>query len=309
MKKNSLIYIAGHTGLIGSAIVRELLKSGYKNLLLKKHENLDLTDQGKSELFFKKELPEYVFLAAAKVGGILANDTYPADFVYQNIMIQTNVIHSAYKYGVKKLLFLGSPCVYPKFCPQPIKEEYLLSGPIESTNEPYAVAKIAGIKMCQAYNRQYKTNFVSVIPANVYGINDNFDDGGHVVGGLIKKLHEAKLSGKNTVTIWGTGKPRRQFLYVDDVARACVFIMNTYDSGEVINIAGGTDVSIAELAELIKKLVGFRGKVIYDRTKPDGMPGRFLDASKIKAFGCKPETTLEIGLKRTCEWHNKFNER
>ena len=305
MHKHSLIYVAGHTGLVGSAIVRQLLKSGYANILTEPHKNLDLTDYGKTQTFFKKHLPEYVFLTAAKVGGILANDIYPADFIYQNIMIQANVIDLAYKYGIRKLLFLGCPCIYPKMCPQPIKEEYLLSGYIEPTNEPYGVAKISGIKMCQAYDKQYGTNFISAIPPNLYGVNDHFDDSGHVVASLIGKFHKAKAKGikQSSITIWGTGKPRREFLYADDVASACIFLMNTYNSSEIINIGGGRDISIAELAAILKKVTGFRGRIIYDKTKPDGIPKRLLDASKITALGWKPRTTLEDRLKLTYEWY------
>ncbi len=331
MNKNSLIYIAGHTGLIGSAILRRLLRAGYKNLILQTRSELDLTDQKKTEVFFKRERPEYVFQAAAKVGGIFANNTYPADFIYQNIMIQTNIVQMSYKYGVKKLLLLGSSCIYPKYCKQPIKESTLLTGSIEPTNEPYAIAKIAGIKLCQSYNRQFGTNFISVIPANVYGINDHFDEGGHVVAGLIKKFHEAKVamqqekrqikveeekkglakSGSlplpepvlSPVVIWGTGKPRREFLYVDDVADACIFLINKYSGNEIINVGGGTDISIAGLARLIKKVVGFQGKVIFDDSKPDGMPRRLLDSKRIFSLGWLPKTGLEEGLGITYKWY------
>ena len=302
MKKNSHIYVAGHTGLVGSAIVRRLLKLGYKNLLLKSHKELDLTNKEKVKIFFEKELPEYVFLAAAKVGGILANSKYPAEFIYQNVMIQTNAIHLSYKYKVKKLLFFGSSCIYPKICPQPIKEGYLLSGHIEPTNEPYAVAKISGIKLCQSYNKQYGTNFISVIPANIYGPGDHFNDEGHVIPNLIRRFYEAKKKGRKKVTVWGTGKPRRDFLYVDDLADACIFLMNRYRRSEIINIGSGCDISIAELATLIKKIVGFKGKIIYDETKADGMPRRVLDVSKITALGWYPKMELERGLNLTYEW-------
>ena len=302
MKKNSHIYVAGHTGLVGSAIVRRLLKLGYKNLLLKSHKELDLTNKEKVKIFFEKELPEYVFLAAAKVGGILANSKYPADFIYQNVMIQTNVIHLSHKYKVKKLLFFGSSCIYPKICSQPIKEEYLLSGHIEPTNEPYAVAKISGIKLCQSYNKQYGTDFISVIPANIYGPGDHFNDEGHVIPNLIRRFYEAKKKGRKKVTVWGTGKPRRDFLYVDDLADACIFLMNRYRRSEIINIGSGCDISIAELATLIKKIVGFKGKIIYDETKADGMPRRVLDVSKITALGWYPKMELERGLNLTYEW-------
>jgi len=302
MKKGSLIYVAGHTGLVGSAIVRRLLKLGYKNLLLRTHKELDLTDRRKTGLFFKKEFPEYVFLAAAKVGGILANSKYPAEFIYQNIMIQTNVIHLSYKYKIKKLLFFGSSCIYPKLCPQPIKEEYLLSGHIEPTNEPYAIAKIVGIKMCQSYNKQYGTDFISVVPANIYGPGDHFNDEGHVIPNLIRRFYEAKRKKEKSVTIWGTGKPRRDFLYVDDLSDACIFLMNGYRGSEIINIGSGSDISIAELAQIIKKIVGFKGTIIYDGTKPDGMPKRLLDISKITTLGWKPKMRLERGLRLTYEW-------
>ncbi len=305
MNKNSLIYVAGHTGLIGSAIVRKLLKAGYKNLILKSHRELDLTNQKKTEAFFRKNKPEYLFLAAAKVGGIFANDTYPADFIYQNIMIQTNIIDTSYKYGVRKLLNLGSACIYPKYCKQPIKEESLLTGSIEPTNEPYAVAKIAGIKLCQSYNRQFGTNFISVIPANVYGINDYFDKGGHVVAGLIKKFYEAKIKGYDSVTVWGTGKPRREFLYVDDLADACIFLMKKYSGNEAINVGRGRDTSIADLARILKKIAEFKGKIIFDTSKPDGMPQRLLDSGKITALGWRAKTDIEKGLRITYEWYKK----
>lgn len=304
MEKDSLIYVAGHTGFVGSAIVRKLKEFGYSNLLLKTEKELDLKDQCKTREFFERKKPEYVFLTAEKSGGILANSTYPADFIYQNIMIQTNVIHSAYQTGVKKLLFLGSSCSYPKLCPQPMKEEYLLSGYLEPTNEAYAVAKIAGIKMCQAYNRQYGTNFISVIPANLYGINDDFDlQGSHVIPALIRKFHEAKVSGVESVTLWGSGKPRREFLYVDDFVDACIFLMNKYDSSEVINVGTGRDISIAELAGLIKEVVGFEGKIIYDTTKPDGMPRKILDVRKISSLGWEAKTEMKKGIKITYEWY------
>lgn len=303
MRKGSLIYVAGHTGLVGSVIVRRLLESGYKNLLLKSHKELDLTDKKKAEVFFKKELPEYVFLAAAKVGGIFANSKYPADFIYQNIMIQTNVIDLAYRYRVKKLLFFGSSCIYPKICPQPIKEEYLLTGHIESTNEPYAIAKITGIKICQSYNKQYKTNFISVIPANIYGPGDYFNKEGHVIANLIKKFYKAKKRKDSSVAVWGTGKPRRDFLYVDDLADACIFLMNRYNNSEIINVGSGNDVSIRKLASLIKKIVGFKGEIIYDETKPDGIPKRLLDIHKMTALEWHPKMGLERGLRLTYEWY------
>jgi GDP-L-fucose synthase len=303
MDKKALIYVAGHTGLIGSAIVKELSRQGYKRLILRTHKELDLTDQRRTDLFFKQQMPEYVFLAAAKVGGISANSSYPAHFIYQNIMIEANIINSSYKYGVKKLLFLASSCIYPKICPQPTKEQYLLTGPIEPTNEAYAIAKIAGVKMCQAYNKQFGTHFISVIPANVYGLNDNFTDDGHVIASLIKRFHNAKIAGEETIIIWGTGKPRREFIYVDDVARACIFLMRAYTDSKPLNIGGGLDISIAELAEKIKRIVGFRGRIKYDTNKPDGIPRRLLYAAKIKALGWRPKTSLDEGLKLTYNWY------
>ncbi len=306
MEKNSRIYVAGHTGLVGSAIVRRLASLNHTSILTRTHKELDLTDQVRAEKFFEEARPEYVFLAAAKVGGILANNTYPADFIYQNIMIQTNVIDLSYKCGVKKLLFLGSSCIYPKECPQPIKEEYLLTGAIEPTNEPFAVAKIAGIKMCQSYNRQYGTNFITAIPANVYGINDSFDPhNSHVVSSLIRRFQEAKTLERDSVSIWGTGRPRREFFYVDDLADACIFLMNEYNGSEFINIGVGNDTSVSELAQIIKGIVGYEGKIVYDTTKPDGTPRRLLDNSKIKALGWRPRTGLEEGLRLTHEWYKE----
>lgn len=303
MKKDSLIYVPGSRGLVGSAIIRCLKRESYKNILTATHKELDLTDVKKTQVFFRKYKPEYVFLCAAKVGGIFANSTYPADFIYQNLMIQTNVIGMSYKYRVKKLLFLGCACIYPKICPQPIKEDILLSGYIEPTNEPYAIAKIAGIKMCQAYNRQYGTDFISAIGANVYGIGDDFTEGGHVIASLIRKFHESKVKGLDRVAIWGTGKPKREFLYVDDMASACIFLMNKYQSNEPINVGVGTDTSIKEIAELIKEIVGFKGKIIYDRSKPDGIPKRLLDISKISSLGFRQKTGLKEGLKKTYNWY------
>jgi GDP-L-fucose synthase len=305
MTKNSLIYVAGHTGLVGSAIFRRLKARGYKNLITKTHREMDLTERKKVEKFFIKELPEYVFLAAAKVGGIHANSTYPAKFIYENLMIQTNVIDLSYRYGVKKLLFLGSSCIYPKMSPQPMREEYLLTGHLEPTNEAFAIAKIAGIKMCEAYNRQYGTNFISVVPANVYGPNDHFDEDGHVVASLIRKIYEAKTKGHRSITVWGTGKPKREFLYVDDLADACIFLMDRYSKNEVINVGTGCSTSIAELSCLIKQAVGFDGRIDYDITRPDGNPERLLDTSKITALGWRPEVPLAEGLKMTYEWYKK----
>lgn len=306
MEKDARIFVAGHQSMTGTALVRCLQKNGYTNLLLRTSLELDLTDQKSVSSFFIAHKPAYVFLAAGKVGGILANNTYPAEFIYNNLHIQNNVIHYAFESSVKKLLFLGSPCMYPRLCPQPMKEEYLLSGRIEPTNEPYAVAKIAGIKMCQSYNRQYGTNFISVIPADVYGINDDFNEGGHVVAALIRKFHEAITNGYDSVTIWGTGKPRREFLYVDDLAEALIFLMNLYNGSEIINIGIGYDTSVTELARLIKRILGFEGKIIYDKTKPDGMPRRLLDSSRITSLGWKPRTGLMAGLKLTYDWYKKY---
>jgi len=303
MNKNSKIYIAGHMGLVGSAIKRRLEKDGYTNLMFKTKEEIDLLDSDKVKEFFEKEKPEYVFLAAAKVGGILANNYYPAEFIYQNLQIQNNIIHNAYLHKVKKLLFLASSCIYPKNCPQPIKEEYLLSGHLEETNKAYAVAKIAGVEMCQSYNKQYKTNFISVMPTNLHGERDNFDlKSSHVLPALIRKFHEAKINNEKEVVIWGTGLPRREFLFVDDLAEACVFLMNNYNENDIINIGTGEDITIFELAELIKKVVGFKGEIVNDATKPDGTPQKLLDVSKINKIGWHYKTSLEEGLEETYKW-------
>ena len=303
MKKESLIYVAGHEGFMGSAFVRFLKKQGYLNLLLKFKKELNLLEKKEVEDFFKKERPEYVFLAEEISGGILANTTYPADFIRENLTIQINVIDVAFKNKVKKLLFLGSSCAYPKVCKQPMKEELLLTGRPEVTSEPYAIAKIAGIKMCQAYNEQYATNFISVIPANLYGQGDNFDlKNSHVLQALIRKFHEAKLSNEKTVFIWGSGKPKREFLNIDDFAGACIFLMNTYDKNEPINIGTGKDISIKELAIVIKKAVGFKGKIIFDKTKPDGMPRKLLDTSKINKLGWKAKIDLKTGILETYKY-------
>jgi len=322
MNKNSLIYVAGHKGLVGSAIVRKLQSEGYSNLFVRSHKELDLMRQAEVEAFFKTEKPEYVFLAAAKVGGILANNTYPAEFIYQNLLVESNVIHSAYEAGARKLLFLGSSCIYPRDCPQPMKEEYLLSGKLEPTNEPYAIAKIAGIKMCESYNRQYGTRFISVMPTNLYGPGDNFDlETSHVLPALIRKFHEAKASDKSRVTsdkwtsdekgvtLWGTGTPRREFLHVDDFADACVFLMNHYEGSEIINIGVGKDISISELAELIKEIVGFKGAIHYDRSKPDGTPRKLLDVNKLKALGWQARIPLREGIEMTYRWYVKEGAR
>jgi GDP-L-fucose synthase len=315
MELNSRIYVAGHRGLAGSAIVRRLLAGGYspQSLVLRTHAELDLTDQRAVNGFFEKEKPEYVFLAAAKVGGIHANNTYRADFIYQNLMIESNIIHASYRHGVKKLMFLGSSCIYPKHAPQPMKEEHLLTGLLEPTNEPYAIAKIAGIKMCDAYNRQYGTNFLSVMPTNLYGLGDNYDlENSHVIPALIRKTHEAKIqsqvtSHKSPVVIWGTGTPRREFLYSEDLADACVFLMNlsderfqslitSHESPPLINIGSGEDHTIHEFAELVAEAVGYDGRFTFDAGKPDGTPRKLLDVSRMKALGWQAKTTLREGL-------------
>jgi len=306
MDFRSKIYIAGHKGLVGSAIKAKLEELGYDNLVYKTSAELDLRNQQDVQDFFAAEKPEYVFLAAARVGGIYANSAYPAEFIYDNLAIQTNIIHSSYMYGVRKLLFLGSSCIYPKFAPQPLKEEYLLTGELEPTNEPYAIAKIAGIKMCQAYNRQYGTDFISVMPTNLYGPNDNFDlKNSHVLPALIRKFHEAKEQHKSEVEIWGTGSPRREFLYVADLADACVYLMVNYthkEIGPLINIGTGADLTIRELAEMVKDIVGFKGTLKFDPAKPDGTPRKLLDVSKLRALGWQAKTPLEDGIKMTYEW-------
>ena len=306
MERSARIYVAGHSGLIGSAVVRKLKSLDYKNIITRTHKEMDLKERNKVAEFFKKEGPEYVFLAAARVGGIYANSTFPAEFIYENLMIQTNVIDLSYRYGVKKLLFLASSCIYPKTCKQPMREEYLLTGPIEPTNEAFGIAKLAGVKMCQAYNRQYGTHFVSIVPANAYGINDHFDEDGHVVASLIKNFHEAKVKGNESITIWGTGRPKREFFYADDLADACIFLMDQYNENEPINVGTGLDTSVAELAELVKRTVGFKGNISYDTTKPDGNPARLLDTSRITALGWKSKITLEEGLKMTYDWFKTF---
>ncbi|MEK9181607.1 MAG: GDP-L-fucose synthase [Patescibacteria group bacterium] len=304
MNKDAKIYIAGHNGLVGSAIIRELKKKGYTNLLTKTRKELDLTRQDLVESFFDKEKPEYVFLAAAKVGGILANDLYSADFIRDNLMIETNVIDSAYKNGVKKLLFLGSSCVYPKNAPQPIKEEYLLTGELEFTNKAYAIAKIAGIIMCQSYHKQFGTNYISVMPTNLYGQGDNFDlESSHVLPAMIRKFDDAKQNNFKEVTLWGTGNPKREFLHVDDLANACLFLMNNYNSPEIINIGTGEDLSILELANIIKKCIGYGGNIVWDSTKPDGTPRKLLNVSKIRSLGWKYSINLQEGIQCTYEWH------
>lgn len=311
MNKNSKIYIAGHRGLVGSAIKRNLEKRGFVNLIFKTHQELDLTNQSAVANFFQKEKPKYIFLAAAKVGGILANNTYPAEFIYENLQIQNNIIHQSYLNKVKKLLFLGSSCIYPKFAPQPIKEKYLLTGLLEPTNEPYALAKIAGIKMCKYYNKQYGTNFISVMPTNLYGPNDNFNlNTSHVLPALIRKFYEAKINNKKEVILWGTGKPKREFLYVDDLANACIFLIKNYnatDIGEFVNIGTGEDISIKELAKIIKNIAKYKGKIVWDKSKPDGTPRKILDVSHLHNLGWKHKIKLEQGVKKAYEWYKTHN--
>ncbi len=303
MKKNARIFVAGHNGLLGSAIVRKLRESGYHNLLLKNRSELDLLNQEAVKVFFKDNKIDYIFLAAAKVGGIMANKNQPADFIYENLQIQNNIIHNAYKYRVKKLLFLGSSCIYPRDCPQPIKEEYLLTGELEPTNDAYAIAKIAGIKMCQSYNQQYGTNFISVMPTNLYGPHDNFNlENSHVLPALIRKIFEAKISGVSEIKLWGTGSAQREFLHVDDLAEACIFLMQNYTGSEPINIGTGEDLSICELAEMIKDLWKYPGKITWDASKPDGTPRKLLDISKIKALGWNYRISLKTGLQDTIAW-------
>jgi GDP-L-fucose synthase len=340
MNKTSKIFVAGHRGLVGSAILRKLESDGYKNIVVRTHKQLDLSRQEAVEMFFREEKPSYVFLAAARVGGIIANNTYPADFIYDNLIIVANIIRSAYLYSVENLLFLGSSCIYPKFAPQPMKEEHLLTGDLEPTNEPYAVAKIAGIKMCQAYNRQYGTHFISVMPTNLFGTGDNFNlETAHVLPALIRKFHLGKLlQEKKTgeieedlrrfpvgfsldartdshltlkklgvtseyITLWGSGNVYREFLFVDDLADACEFLMQSYDSGEIINIGTGRDIRITELAELVREITGFRGEIRWDTSKPDGTPKKLLDVSKLNSLGWSASTSLREGIKKTYDWY------
>lgn len=303
MDKKTRIYVAGHQGLVGSAILRQLLAQGYQNIIVIPRKELDLLEQQAVYRFFNREKPEYVFLAAARVGGIEANRSFPAQFIRENLLIQSHVIDAAYNYGVKKLLFLGSSCIYPALAPQPLKEEYLLNGKLEETNEAYAIAKIAGIKMCQAYNRQYRCNYISVMPTNLYGPGDNFDlNTSHVLPALIRKFHEAKIKQDQQVVVWGSGKPRREFLHVDDLAAACIFLMQHYNRPEIINIGTGKDISIADLASLVKSIVGYEGNIIYDHSKPDGTPRKLLDVSKLKALGWQPQITLRQGIQSTYRW-------
>jgi GDP-L-fucose synthase len=300
MNKTDKIYVAGHRGMVGSAIVRKLLSEGYNNIIYRTSKALDLRNQQEVHLFFETEKPSYVFLAAATVGGILANSTFKADFIYDNLMIETNVIHAAYQTGVKKLLFLGSSCIYPKLAPQPLKEEYLLTGLLETTNEPYAIAKIAGIKLCEYFREQYGCNYISAMPTNLYGPNDNYDlQKSHVLPALIRKFHEAKASNAGSVTLWGSGTPKREFLFVDDLADACVYLMLTYNEKEFVNVGTGQDISIQDLALLISDLVGYEGKVQWDNTTPDGTPRKLMDVSRLGALGWAYTTSLETGLKKT----------
>jgi len=297
MLEDNKIYVAGHTGMVGSAIVRKLKERGFENIITRSRQELDLLDQAAVHQFLADEKPDYIFLAAAKVGGIHANNSYRAEFIYQNLVIEANVIHGAYLAGTQDLMFLGSSCIYPRDCPQPIREEYLLTGPLEQTNEPYAIAKIAGIKLCESYNRQYGTKFVSVMPTNLYGPNDNYDlANSHVIPALIRKTHEAKMASASSVTIWGSGNPRREFLHVDDMASACVHLMENQFSDILINIGCGEDITIRDLAEMIKKVVGFDGKLEFDSTKPDGTPQKLLDVSKLHSSGWKPGYSLKDGL-------------
>ena len=309
MKINSRIYVAGHLGLVGSAIIRALQQKGFENLITRTHSELELKDSAAVREFFVDTKPEYVFLAAAKVGGINANNKYPADFIHENLLLQTNVIHESWRHKVVKLIFLGSSCIYPKLCPQPIKEEYLLTGELESTNEAYAIAKIAGIKTCQSYNKQFGTNYLSVMPTNLYGINDNFHpENSHVLPSLIRKFHKAKLSNADSVTIWGDGTPRREFLHADDLAAAVLFLMENYNDSEIVNVGCGQDQTIMELAETIQEVVGFKGYLNFDSSYPNGTPQKILDISKIKLLGWKPNIPLKEGLKQVYQWYGEHNK-
>jgi GDP-L-fucose synthase len=300
MNKDSKIYVAGHRGMVGSAIVRHLKKQGFENLVLKTSSELDLRNQQAVADFFSSEKPEYVFLAAAKVGGIQANNTYRAEFLFDNLAIEMNVIHASYQNKIKKLLFLGSSCIYPKHSPQPLKEEYLLSGYLESTNEPYAIAKIAGIKLCESYRRQYGCNYISAMPTNLYGPNDNYDlENSHVLPALIRKFHEARISQQPQVEVWGSGKPLREFLHVDDLAEACFFLMQKYDEEEIVNVGFGDDISIKELAEMVRYITGFEGKIIFNSEKPDGTPRKLMDSSRIHKLGWKAKINLREGITST----------
>lgn len=303
MEKNSKIYVAGHRGLVGSAIVRNLEANGFTNIITRTHAQLDLTNQADVRKFFEEERPEYVFLAAAKVGGIHANNTYPADFIYDNLMIQNNIIKAAHDFKVTKLLFLGSTCIYPKMAPQPIKEEYLLTGALEETNEAYAVAKIAGLEMCKFFKRQYGDNFISCMPTNLYGPNDNFDlKNSHVLPALIRKFHEAKVNGSEVVEVWGTGTPLREFIYVDDMAAACVFLMENYDGEQHVNIGTGEEVSIRQLAETVKEVVGFEGELVFNSNMPDGTPRKLTTVDKLHGLGFMHKVSLNEGIRMAYEW-------
>lgn len=302
MNKDARIYVAGHRGMVGGAITRYLTANGYTNLLLKRSSELDLRNQDAVNRFFEEERPDYVFLAAAKVGGIVANNTYRAEFLYDNLMMESNIIQAAHVYGTNKLMFLGSSCIYPKLAPQPLKEDYLLTGPLESTNEPYAIAKIAGIKLCEAYRDQYGSNFICVMPTNLYGIGDNYHpQNSHVLPALIRRFHEAKEQGAPAVVIWGTGKPKREFLYADDLAEACVYLMENYDGRELVNVGTGEDLSIQELALLIKEITGFAGEIKYDTDKPDGTPRKLMDVTKLHGLGWKHKMQLKDGIKLAYE--------
>lgn len=306
MNKNSKVYIAGHNGMVGSAILRKLKNEGFTNLILKTSGELDLCNQAAVQLFFQNEKPDFVFLAAAKVGGIQANNTFRADFLYENLMIQNNVIHNSYLTGVKKLLFLGSSCVYPKLAPQPLKEDYLLTGALEPTNEPYAIAKIAGLKLCENYSTQYGCNFISVMPTNLYGPNDNYNlQNSHVIPALMRKFHEAKLNNSEFVEVWGTGTPKREFLHVDDLANACYFLMQNHSGNKPINIGTGKDISIKEIAELIKLIAGYKGVINWDKSKPDGTPRKLLDVSRINKLGWKHTIDIKEGIRQV--YFNNFN--
>ena len=308
MKINSRIYVAGHLGLVGSAILRALQQKGFENLITRTHSELELKDSTAVREFFADTKPEYVFLAAAKVGGIHANNTYPAEFIHENLLLQANVIHESWRHEVVKLIFLGSSCIYPKQCPQPIKEEYLLTGKLESTNDAYAIAKIAGIKTCQSYNKQYGTNYLSVMPTNLYGINDNFHpENSHVVPSLIRKFHKAKMLNADSVNIWGDGTPRREFLHTDDLAAAVLFLMENYNDSEIVNVGCGQDQTIMELAETIQEVVGFKGYLNFDSSYPNGTPQKILDISKIKLLGWEPNIPLKEGLKQVYQWYGEHN--
>ncbi|HAT68026.1 MAG: GDP-fucose synthetase [Candidatus Yonathbacteria bacterium RIFOXYC2_FULL_47_9] len=309
MEKDARIYVAGHRGLVGSAIVRALQTQGFTNLILRTRQELDLTDQHAVAEFFAQEKPEYVFLAAAKVGGIMANKTYPADFIYGNLAVQNNVINNAYLHKTKKLLFLGSSCIYPKLCPQPIKEEYLLTGELELTNKAYAIAKIAGIIECQSYNEQYGTNFISLMPTNLYGPHDNFDlESSHVMPAMVRKFHDAKMNNAPHVTLWGTGSAQREFLHVDDLADASLFLMENYNDSSIINVGAGEDITIKELAEMVKKVIGFKGEIMWDATKPDGTPRKLLDVSKLHSLGWKHQIPLDEGITAAYQWFTENTE-